>query len=55
MANRRLSEVSDGFIGINANFNMYLDSGYTIAILSNYGDGMGPVDSKAHEPMDAVE
>ena len=43
------------FAGINANFNMCFDSSYTIAILSNYGDGLGPIDSKAHELMDVVE
>jgi len=35
-----------GFAGISADFLMYLDAGYTIAVLSNYGGGAMPVSQK---------
>ena len=37
---------SGGFNGISADFLMYLDAGYTIAVLSNYGGGADPVSQK---------
>jgi len=37
---------SGGFIGINATLGMYLDSGYTVIILSNYTRGILAVDDK---------
>jgi len=37
---------SGGFAGISAEFDMYLDAGYTVAVLSNYGSGMEPVRQK---------
>lgn len=40
---------SGGFFGISANLQMYLDSGWTLAILCNIGSGMQPVLSKAQE------
>ncbi|MGH7711662.1 MAG: serine hydrolase domain-containing protein [Gemmatimonadaceae bacterium] len=38
---------SGGFPGISANLDMYLTSGYTVAVLSNYGGGSMPVVRKA--------
>jgi CubicO group peptidase (beta-lactamase class C family) len=35
-----------GFNGVSADFLMYLDAGYTIAVLSNYGGGADPVSQK---------
>jgi CubicO group peptidase (beta-lactamase class C family) len=35
-----------GFNGISADFLMYLDAGYTMAVLSNYGGGAQPVSQK---------
>jgi CubicO group peptidase (beta-lactamase class C family) len=35
-----------GFAGISADFMMYLDAGYTVAVLSNYGGGAQPVSQK---------
>ena len=37
---------SGAFAGISADFRMYLDAGYTIAVLSNYGGGAQPVSQK---------
>jgi hypothetical protein len=37
---------SGGFTGINAKLGMYLDSGYTVIILSNYSRGIFAVDDK---------
>jgi len=35
-----------GFAGISADFVMFLDAGYTVAVLSNYGGGALPVSQK---------
>jgi len=35
-----------GFAGISAEFMMFLDAGYTVAVLSNYGGGAEPVSQK---------
>lgn len=37
---------SGGFPGISADLRMYLDAGYTMAALSNYGSGALPVSQK---------
>lgn len=37
------------FAGISAQFRMYLDSGYTVAVLSNYDEAARLVESKARE------
>ncbi len=44
-----------GFPGISANFHMYLDAGYTVAILSNYGEGMAPVDQKVRDLLERTD
>lgn len=38
-----------GFPGISAALSMYIDSGYTVAVLSNYGRAATLVDNKARE------
>ncbi len=40
---------SGGFPGISSKLDMYLDSGYTVAVMSNYDRGSHPVSSKARE------
>lgn len=37
---------SGGFIGINSNPDMFLTSGHTAVVLSNYGNAAGPVAEK---------
>ena len=37
---------SGGFSGISADFRMYLDVGYTMAVLPNCGGGTEPVSQK---------
>jgi hypothetical protein len=37
---------SGGFPGISADFRMYLDAGYTMAVLSNCGGGSDPASQK---------
>lgn len=39
---------SGGFLGISANLDMYLGSGWTAIVMSNYGRGSGPVTQKMH-------
>ena len=38
-----------GFVGISSNLDMFLDSGYTAVVLSNYDGGSRPVKSKMRE------
>jgi CubicO group peptidase (beta-lactamase class C family) len=40
---------SGGFSGISSNLDMFLDSGYTAIVMSNYGGGAGPVSNKMQE------
>ena len=40
---------SGGFVGINSNLDMYLDSGYTVVVLSNYSGGSQAVNQKIRE------
>lgn len=40
-----------GFASISADFLVYLDAGYTLAVLSNYGSGAPPV---SHEIQNLV-
>ena len=35
-----------GFFGINSNLDMYLDSGYTVVVMSNYTEGVRAVSDK---------
>jgi CubicO group peptidase (beta-lactamase class C family) len=38
-----------GFAGINSNLSMFLDTGYTSVVMSNYDMGAGPIASKIEE------
>jgi len=40
---------SGGFSGISSNLDMFLDSGYTAIVMSNYGGGSQPVTRKMQE------
>ncbi len=44
-----------GFTGINANLDMFLDSGYISAVMSNYDGAGSPVDMKIAELLGRVE
>ena len=44
-----------GFTGINANLDMFLDSGYIVAVMTNYDEAGGPVDTKIAELLGRVE
>ncbi|MEO5858680.1 MAG: serine hydrolase domain-containing protein [Pyrinomonadaceae bacterium] len=45
---------SGGFTGINSDLRMYLGSGWTIAVMSNYSRGAGPVTTKVAELIAAA-
>jgi hypothetical protein len=38
-----------GFAGINSNLDMFLDSGYTAVVMSNYDNGATPERNKMRE------
>jgi CubicO group peptidase (beta-lactamase class C family) len=40
---------SGGFVGISAHLSMYLDDGWTVAVLSNHGGSASIVEAKARE------
>ena len=42
-----------GFSGISANLDMFLDTGYTAAVMSNYDGGTHPINSKIRELLRA--
>ena len=44
---------SGGFIGINSNLSMYLGSGWTAIVMSNYSRGAGPVQTKMERMIEA--
>jgi CubicO group peptidase (beta-lactamase class C family) len=44
---------SGGFTGINSNLDMFLESGYTAVVMSNYSQGALPVVQKIRELMGA--
>ena len=43
-----------GFIGINANLDMFLDSGYTAVVMSNYDRGAHPIMVRIRELLGAA-
>ena len=45
----RVAGHSGGFTGINSVLDMYLDAGYTVAVMSNYSSGAQPVGQKIRE------
>jgi len=46
---------SGGFAGISSNLDMFLDSGYTAIVMSNYGGGSQPVSRKMQELILGVQ
>ncbi len=44
-----------GFTGINANLDMFLDSGYIVVVMANYDGAGSPVDAKIAELLGSVE
>jgi hypothetical protein len=44
---------SGGFTGINSNLDMFLESGYTAVVMSNYSHGAQPVVAKIRELLGA--
>lgn len=44
-----------GFSGINSNLSIFLDTGYTSAVMSNYDMGADPVASKIEELLDRLQ
>ena len=46
---------SGGFIGINSNLDMYLGSGWTAVVMSNYSGGAGPVQTKMERMIEAAQ
>ena len=46
---RRIAGHSGGFSGISSNLDMFLDSGYTAIVMSNYGGASQPVIRKMRE------
>jgi len=46
---------SGGFPGINSKLDMYLDTGYTVAVMSNYDMGAMPVAEKIRELLGRLE
>jgi CubicO group peptidase (beta-lactamase class C family) len=46
---QRIVGHSGGFPGISSNLDIFLDSGYTAVVMSNYGGGAQPVQNKMRE------
>ena len=44
-----------GFPGLNGQLDMFLDAGYTVAVLSNYDGGAGPVAQLARTLLERVD
>jgi CubicO group peptidase (beta-lactamase class C family) len=55
VAGDRVVGHSGGFAGINSNLDMFLDSGYTAIVMSNYDNGATPVQQKMRELIAAAE
>lgn len=53
-AGNRIVGHGGGFPGINSNLDMFLDTGYTAVVMSNYDGGARPVQSKIRELLDAM-
>lgn len=54
-AKRNVVGHSGGFPGISSNLDMYLDSGWTAIVMSNYSRGSGPATTKMGSLIDAVD
>jgi CubicO group peptidase (beta-lactamase class C family) len=46
---RKIAGHGGGFPGISSNLDMFLESGYTAVVMSNYGQGSRPVSGKMQE------
>ncbi len=46
---------SDGFPGINSKLDIFLDTGYTVAVMSNYDMGAMPVAEKIRELLERLQ
>jgi len=45
---------SGGFTGINSSLDMYLDSGFTVIVMSNYSNGAQPVAQKIRDLLRSI-
>ncbi|MGH8743684.1 MAG: hypothetical protein ACREUY_05320, partial [Burkholderiales bacterium] len=54
-AEGRIVGHSGGFIGINANLDMFLGSGWTAIFMSNYSRGAQPIQQKMRELVRSVQ
>ncbi len=52
---RNVAGHSGGFPGISSNLDMFLGSGWTAIVMSNYSRGSGPVSKKMVELISAIE
>ena len=43
-----------GFFGLSSNLDMYLDSGYTVVVMSNYGDGVEVVSEEIQKVIHSL-
>jgi CubicO group peptidase (beta-lactamase class C family) len=53
--NDRIVGHGGGFTGINSNLDMYLDSGFTAAVMSNYDGGANLINGRIRELLARVE
>jgi CubicO group peptidase (beta-lactamase class C family) len=51
---RKIAGHGGGFPGISSNLDMFLESGYTAVVMSNYGSGSRPVAAKMQELIAAT-
>ncbi len=53
--NDRIVGHGGGFSGINSNLDMYLNSGFTAAVMSNYDGGASLINGRIRELLARVE
>ena len=51
-ADNRITGHSGGFLGINSNLDIFLDSGYVAVVMSNYGGAAQPIVAKIRELLE---
>ena len=44
-----------GFPGLNGNLDIFLDKGYTVAVLSNYDNGASPLARRIYEMIGGIQ
>ena len=54
-AENRIVGHGGGFYGINSNLDIFLDSGYTAVVMSNYSEAAQPIANKMRELIGAVK